>query len=123
METLCYGDVLLRRCFVWRRFVKETFRVETFCMCANLLKGPGEEKNAPKKPVLLPRWPSAEIILLRSWHFNCGSDFTSRNKKLKRHSLKGTIRKFLKVLSVLSLGLRNAMTTSNLPTLIVRMSL
>ncbi len=22
-EMLCYGDVLLRRCFVWRRFVKE----------------------------------------------------------------------------------------------------
>jgi hypothetical protein len=33
-EMLCYRDVLLRRRFVWRRFVKETFRVETFCMCA-----------------------------------------------------------------------------------------
>jgi hypothetical protein len=33
-ETLCYGDVLLRRCFVWRRFVEETFCKETFCMCA-----------------------------------------------------------------------------------------
>jgi hypothetical protein len=29
-ETFCYGDVLLRRRFVWRRFVEETF-----CMCAS----------------------------------------------------------------------------------------
>jgi hypothetical protein len=33
-ETFCYGVVLLRRCFVWRRFVEETFCAETFCMCA-----------------------------------------------------------------------------------------
>jgi hypothetical protein len=26
---------MLRRRFVWRRFVEETFRVETFCMCAH----------------------------------------------------------------------------------------
>jgi hypothetical protein len=40
-ETFCYGDVLLRRRFVWRRFVEETFCAETFCaetfcMCAIL---------------------------------------------------------------------------------------
>jgi hypothetical protein len=28
-ETFCYGDVLLRRHFVWRRFVEETFCAET----------------------------------------------------------------------------------------------
>jgi hypothetical protein len=28
-ETFCYGDFMLRRRFVWRRFVQETF-----CMCA-----------------------------------------------------------------------------------------
>jgi hypothetical protein len=33
-ETFYYGDVLLRRRFVWRRFVEETFCAETLCMCA-----------------------------------------------------------------------------------------
>jgi hypothetical protein len=36
-ETFCYGDVLFRRCFVWRRFVEETFCAETFGMCAKKL--------------------------------------------------------------------------------------
>jgi hypothetical protein len=34
METFCYGDVLLQRSFVWRRFVEEAFCAETFCMWA-----------------------------------------------------------------------------------------
>jgi hypothetical protein len=32
-ETYCSGDVLFRR-----RFVEETFCVETFCMCASLAR-------------------------------------------------------------------------------------
>jgi hypothetical protein len=39
-ETLYYGELMLRRRFVWRRFVEETFRVETFCMCADILRHP-----------------------------------------------------------------------------------
>jgi hypothetical protein len=32
-ETFCRGDVLLRRRFVRRHSVEETFCKETFCMC------------------------------------------------------------------------------------------
>jgi hypothetical protein len=35
-ETLCYGDIMLRKCFVWRRSVQEMFCAETFCMYAIL---------------------------------------------------------------------------------------
>jgi hypothetical protein len=47
-ETFCYGDVLLRRRFVWRRFVEETFCAETFCMCArkSILKNNTETATA-----------------------------------------------------------------------------
>jgi hypothetical protein len=34
VSSFCYGDVLLRRRFVWRRFVEETFCAETFCIGA-----------------------------------------------------------------------------------------
>jgi hypothetical protein len=53
----------------------------------------------------------------------CGPDFTSWEAQARGvTAFEGAIRKYAKVLAVLSLGLRHALMTLALPTFLVRMS-
>jgi hypothetical protein len=87
-----------------------------------LVVWPGAGKNARKIPALLPRGPP-----LKQFYSGPGKVWTLFYFEwLKGRGVtapKGTIRKFLKLLAVLSLGLGNALMTLALPTSLVRMSL
>jgi hypothetical protein len=62
--------------------------------------------------VLLPPWPFAanNFTLARARRGVSGPDFTSREQSSEAQLLKGQSKQILKVLAVISLGLRHALT-------------